>query len=186
MQSPMLYALGFMFIFTIGGVTGIFLATIATDIHFHDTYFVVAHFHYVMVGGTLMAIMGGALYWFPKITGRMFHEPSAILSWILIFIGFNVTFFPQFILGAMGMPRRYADYLPAFESLNKISSLGSYMIGVGFLVVLGLFIHGVYRGEKALNNPWGSKTLEWTIPSPPPHENFDEIPTVTAGPYEYR
>ncbi len=186
MQSPMLYALGFMFIFTIGGVTGIFLSTIATDIHFHDTYFVVAHFHYVMVGGTLMAIMGGALYWFPKITGRMFSEPVARLSWILVFIGFNVTFFPQFVLGAMGMPRRYADYLPAFESLNRISTLGSYTIGLGFLVALYTLIHGVYRGKKAPNNPWGAKTLEWTIPSPPPHENFDTIPTITAGPYEYK
>jgi cytochrome c oxidase subunit 1 len=186
MQSPMLYALGFMFIFTIGGVTGIFLSTIATDIHFHDTYFVVAHFHYVMVGGTLMAIMGGAYYWFPKITGKMFSEPVARMSWIFIFIGFNVTFFPQFILGAMGMPRRYADYLPAFESLNKISSLGSYMIGLGFLIALYSFVQGARKGPKAPMNPWGSKTLEWTIPSPPPHENFEEIPTVTAGPYEYR
>ncbi|MCJ8275750.1 MAG: cbb3-type cytochrome c oxidase subunit I, partial [Bdellovibrionales bacterium] len=186
MESPMLYAIGFMFIFTIGGVTGIFLSTIATDVHFHDTYFVVAHFHYVMVGGTLMAIMGGALYWFPKITGKMFNESMARLSWVLIFIGFNVTFFPQFVLGAMGMPRRYADYLPEFESLNQISSLGSYTIGIGFLVALYVFIQGSLKGEKAPANPWGARTLEWTIPSPPPHENFEEIPTVTAGPYEYR
>lgn len=186
MQSPMLYALGFMFIFTIGGVTGIFLSTIATDIHFHDTYFVVAHFHYVMVGGTLMAIMGGAFYWFPKITGRMFSEAAARMSWVFIFIGFNVTFFPQFILGAMGMPRRYADYLPEFESLNRMSSVGSYMIGIGFLIALWAIIQGARKGAKAPANPWGSLTLEWTIPSPPPHENFDEIPTVTAGPYEYR
>ena len=186
MQSPMLYALGFMFIFTIGGVTGIFLSTIATDIHFHDTYFIVAHFHYVMVGGTLMAIMGGAFYWFPKITGHMFHEPMARISWVFIFIGFNVTFFPQFVLGAMGMPRRYADYLPAFESLNRISTLGSYTIGLGFLAALYTFIHGVYRCKKAPDNPWGAKTLEWTTGSPPPHENFDQIPTVNAGPYEYR
>ncbi|MCB0377345.1 MAG: cbb3-type cytochrome c oxidase subunit I [Bdellovibrionales bacterium] len=186
MQSPMLYALGFLFIFTIGGVTGIFLATIATDVHFHDTYFVVAHFHYVMVGGTLMAIMGGALYWFPKITGKMFNESIARMSFVFIFVGFNVTFFPQFILGAMGMPRRYADYLPAFESLNRISSLGSYVIGFGFIIALYVFINGWRKGAPAPANPWGAKTLEWTVPSPPPHENFDKIPTVTAGPYEYR
>ena len=186
MQSPMLYALGFMFIFTIGGVTGIILATIATDIHFHDTYFVVAHFHYVMVGGTLMAIMGGAYYWFPKIVGRMFNEFQAQMSFVFIFVGFNVTFFPQFILGSMGMPRRYADYLPAFESLNKISTVGSWMIGIGFLIGLYSFIQGARKGAKASANPWKAKTLEWTVPSPPPHENFDNIPTVTAGPYEYR
>ena len=186
MQSPMLYALGFMFIFTIGGVTGIMLATIATDIHFHDTYFVVAHFHYVMVGGTLMAIMGGAFYWFPKITGKMYNEFLAQISFVFVFIGFNVTFFPQFILGAMGMPRRYADYLPAFEDLNKISTIGSWTIGIGFLVGLYAIIQGARKGEKASANPWHAKTLEWTVPSPPPHENFETLPTVTAGPYEYR
>ena len=186
MQSPMLYALGFIFIFTIGGVTGIFLATIAVDIHFHDTYFIVAHFHYVMVGGTLMAIMGGAYYWFPKITGRMFNELHAQMSYFFIFVGFNVTFYPQFILGAMGMPRRYADYLPAFESLNKISTVGSWFIGLGFIIAAYSFYRGATKGPKAGNNPWKSKTLEWTIPSPPPHENFVDIPTVTAGPYEYR
>jgi len=186
MQSPMLYALGFIFIFTIGGVTGIFLSTIATDIHFHDTYFVVAHFHYVMVGGTLMAIMGGAYYWFPKITGRMFNEGLAQLSFVLIFIGFNVTFFPQFILGAMGMPRRYATYLPEFQSLNQISTMGSLFIALGFVVALVTLVKGVLSGSAAGNNPWKSKTLEWTTSSPPPHENFIEIPTVTAGPYEYR
>ena len=185
-DSPMLYALGFLFLFTIGGVTGIMLATVGVDVHFHDTYFVVAHFHYVMVGGTLMAIMGGIYYWFPKMFGRMVNEYWARLSFVLIFSGFNITFFPQFVLGAMGMPRRYYDYLPAYESLNKISSIGAWTIGVGFLIGLGVILHGIVRGQKAGPNPWGSKTLEWQTSSPPPHENFFTQPVVTAGPYEYR
>lgn len=183
--SPMLYALGFLFLFAIGGVTGIMLATLGMDVHFHDTYFVVAHFHYVMVGGTLMALMGGLYYWFPKMFGKMYNEFWARISFVLIFIGFNVTFFPQFVLGAMGMPRRYADYVPAFESLNRISSLGAFTIGAGFLVALGVIIHGLTRGAKAPPNPWGAKTLEWTVPSPPTHHNFEVEPIVTAGPYEY-
>lgn len=186
MSAPMLFALGFMFLFAIGGVTGIFLATIATDVHFHDTYFVVAHFHYVMVGGTLMAIMGGICYWFPKMFGKMVNDVLARISFVFIFIGFNVTFFPQFILGSMGMPRRYFDYLPAFQHLNQLSTIGSYLIGIGFVVGFIAFVHAWLRGEKAPDNPWGAKTLEWTTASPPPHENFIQTPTVTAGPYEYR
>lgn len=185
-QSPMLYALGFLFLFAIGGVTGIMLATIGLDVHFHDTYFVVAHFHYVMVGGTLMALMGGFYYWFPKMFGKMYCESWARMSFVFTFIGFNVTFFPQFVLGAMGMPRRYFDYLPAYESLNKISTVGSWLIATGFLISLATIIHGLLKGEKAPDNPWGSKTLEWTVSSPPPHHNFDVEPIVTAGPYEYR
>jgi cytochrome c oxidase subunit 1 len=184
--SPMLYALGFLFLFAIGGVTGIMLATMAMDVHFHDTYFVVAHFHYVMVGGTLMAIMGGFYYWFPKMFGKMYSEFWARLSFVFIFVGFNVTFFPQFILGAMGMPRRYFDYIPAYESLNKISTVGSWLIGIGFLIGLYTIVMGLIKGEKAPDNPWGAKTLEWTIPSPPTMHNFEVEPTVTAGPYEYR
>ncbi|PIS10653.1 MAG: cytochrome c oxidase subunit I [Bdellovibrio sp. CG10_big_fil_rev_8_21_14_0_10_47_8] len=185
-QSPMLYALGFMFLFAIGGVTGIILATIGLNVHFHDTYFVVAHFHYVMVGGTLMALMGGFYYWLPKMFGRMYSEAGARLSFVFIFIGFNVTFFPQFILGAMGMPRRYFDYLPAYQSLNQISTVGSWLIATGFLISLWVIIQSITKGEKAPANPWGSKTLEWTVASPPPHNNFDIEPVVTAGPYEYR
>ena len=185
-SSPMLYALGFLFLFTIGGVTGIMLAVVGVDVHFHDTYFVVAHFHYVMVGGTLMAIMGGIYHWLPKMFGKMYNEFWARISFVLIFIGFNVTFFPQFILGAMGMPRRYFDYLPAYEPLNKISSIGAWTIGVGFLVGLYVILECIIKGEKASDNPWGSKTLEWQTSSPPPHENFLKQPIVTAGPYEYR
>lgn len=185
-DSPMLYAMGFIFLFTIGGVTGIVLATVGIDVHFHDTYFVVAHFHYVMVGGTLMAIMGGIYYWFPKMFGKMVNEFWARISFVLIFVGFNVTFFPQFILGAMGMPRRYFDYLPEYASLNKISSVGAWTIGTGFLIGLSVIIHGWLYGKAAGNNPWGAKTLEWQTESPPPHENFHVQPVVTAGPYEYR
>ncbi len=186
-QSPMLFALGFLFLFAIGGVTGIMLATIGIDVHFHDTYFVVAHFHYVMVGGTLMALMGGFYYWMPKMFGKMYNEFWARITFVLIFVGFNVTFFPQFILGAMGMPRRYFDYLPAYESLNRISTVGSWLIAGGFLIALGVIIQSLMNGEKAPQNPWGSKTLEWTnASSPPSFHNFDEEPVVTAGPYEYR
>jgi len=185
-DSPLLFALGFLFLFTIGGVTGIILATVGLDVHFHDTYFVVAHFHYVMVGGTLMAIMGGIYYWLPKMFGRMYNEFWARLSFVFIFLGFNVTFFPQFILGAMGMPRRYYDYLPEYESLNRISSIGAFTIGIGFLIGLGVILHAIFKGEEAGPNPWGARTLEWTTSSPPPHDNFEVQPVVTGGPYEYR
>lgn len=185
-QSPMLYALGFLFLFAIGGVTGIILATVGLDVHFHDTYFVVAHFHYVMVGGTLMALMGGFYYWMPKMFGKMYSEFWARLSFVFTFIGFNVTFFPQFILGSMGMPRRYFDYIPAYERLNKISTMGSWLIATGFLISLGVIIHSLLKGKPAPANPWGAKTLEWTVPSPPPHNNFEVEPIVTGGPYEYR
>ena len=185
-QSPLLYALGFLFLFAIGGVSGIMLAVIGLDVHFHDTYFVVAHFHYVMVGGTLMALMAGFYYWLPKMFGKMYNEPLARLSFVFAFIGFNVTFFPQFVLGAMGMPRRYFDYLPAFESLNRISTMGSWLIGTGFLISLYVIVQCITKGEKAPANPWGAKTLEWTVQSPPIHSNFEVDPIVTAGPYEYR
>jgi cytochrome c oxidase subunit 1 len=185
-DSPMLFALGFLFLFAIGGVTGIMLAVLPIDVHFHDTYFVVAHFHYVMVGGTLMALMGGFYYWFPKMFGKMFNESLARLSFVFIFVGFNVTFFPQFILGAMGMPRRYFDYIPNYAALNKVSTVGSWLILTGFLIGLYAIVQGIRKGAKAPMNPWGAKTLEWQTSSPPPHFNFDVEPVVTAGPYEYR
>lgn len=184
--SPMLYAFGFLFLFMIGGVTGIMLATLAADVHFHDTYFVVAHFHYVMVGGTLMSLSGALYHWMPKMFGKMYSEFWARISFVFVFIGFNVTFFPQFILGAMGMPRRYFDYIPAYESLNRISTVGSWLIAAGFLITLFVMIQSLLNGKKAPANPWGSKSLEWTVPSPPSHHNFDHEPVVNAGPYEYR
>ncbi len=185
-SAPMLYALGFLFLFAIGGVTGIMLAVTAVDVHFHDTYFVVAHFHYVMVGGTLMAIMGGYYHWFPKMFGKMYNEATARMSFVFIFIGFNVTFFPQFILGAKGMPRRYFDYVPEYENLNKISTVGSWLIAAGFLIGLYTVIKGLTSGAKAPANPWGAKTLEWQAESPPIMHNFAHDPVVTEGPYEYK
>ncbi len=186
MNAPFLYALAFLELFMIGGLTGVFLATLAVDVHLTDTYFVVAHFHYVMVGGTLMGLLAGLHYWFPKMTGRMYPEKPAMIAWLLIIIGFNVTFFPQFILGAQGMPRRYWDYLPEFTRLNQISTVGSWLIGVGFLYTAIYLWKAMRHGPAASANPWEALTLEWQTPSPPPHENFVKTPVVTSWPYEYR
>ncbi len=185
-NAPMLYAMGFLELFTIGGLTGVFLATLAIDVHLTDTYFIVAHFHYVMVGGTLMGLLAGMHFWFPKMTGRMYPEKPAMVAFILIILGFNVTFFPQFILGAQGMPRRYWDYLPEFTFLNRVSTVGSWMIGAGFVLTAWYLGRACFKGVKAPGNPWNSLTLDWQTPSPPPHENFHEIPVVTTWPYEYR
>jgi cytochrome c oxidase subunit 1 len=185
-KAPMLYAFGFLELFTIGGLTGVFLATLAIDVHLTDTYFVIAHFHYVMVGGTLMGFMAGLHYWFPKMSGRMYHEKSAQVAFWLIILGFNLTFFPQFILGSQGMPRRYWDYLPEFTLLNRISTVGSWFIGAGFFYVAIYLIQAMRKGEKAPANPWEAAGLEWQTPSPPPFENFNGTPIVTTWPYEYR
>lgn len=184
-KTPMLYAFSFLFVFTIGGLTGIMLATLAVDIHFHDTYFVVAHFHYVMVGGTLMGMMAGLHYWFPKFFGRMYNECAAKISCLFIFIGFNLTFFPQFIAGSQGMPRRYYDYLEDFSFLNLLSSLGSFFIAIGFFMSAIYFGYALFKGKKAPDNPWNAMTLEWQSTSPPSLHNFDKDPVVTHGFYEY-
>lgn len=186
MDVPMLYVFGFLFVFTIGGLTGVFLAVVSVDVHLTDTYFVIAHFHYVMVGGTLIAFLGGLHYWFPKFTGKMYHDGPAKLAAWLIMIGFNVTFFPQFIVGTLGMPRRYADYLPQFTNLNQISTFGSWMLGVGFVIVAFNMYRSLKTGAIAGDNPWGGLTLEWQTASPPPFENFLHDPVVTEGPYEYK
>ena len=183
-DTPMLYAMGFLFLFLIGGVTGIMLATIAFDVHTHDTYFVVAHFHYVMVGGSIMGIMGGLYYWFPKIFGKLYEEIWGQISFAFIFIGFNVTFFPQFILGMSGMPRRYSDYIAPYEPLNQVSTVGSWLIAFGFIVAFITLCKGILKGAPAGENPWGAKTLEWQTSSPPPHENFLKAPQVTKEAYE--
>lgn len=184
-QAPMLYALGFIGLFTIGGLTGIFLATLAVDVHVHDTYFVVAHFHYIMVGGTIMAYLGGLHYWWPKMTGKIYPEGWARFAALVIFVGFNLTFFPQFVLGYLGMPRRYHVYPEEFQVLNVMSSAGASILGVGYLIPMIYFIWSLRYGPRAPENPWGAKGLEWLVPSPPPPHNFDVTPVVTGEPYEY-
>ena len=186
LAAPMLYALAFIFVFLVGGLTGVFLATVALDVHLTHTYFVVAHFHYTMVGGAIMAFMAGIHYWFPKFIGRMYSEKPAFISWFLIFLGFNVTFFPQFIAGIQGMPRRYYTYPEQFTLLNQISTVGAYMISLGFVISAFYLAYAIFRGPAAPDNPWGAETLEWKTSSPPPHENFLETPIVTHGPYEYQ
>jgi cytochrome c oxidase subunit 1 len=185
-NAPMLYAMGFLELFTIGGLTGVFLATLAIDVHLTQTYFIVAHFHYVMVGGTLMALLAGLHYWFPKMFGKMYSESAAKVAFTLVLLGFNVTFFPQFILGAQGMPRRYWDYLPEFTLLNQISTVGSWLIAAGFFYTAYYFIKALISGPKAPSNPWAALTLEWQTASPPPHDNFPVTPVVNNWPYEYR
>ncbi len=184
LTTPMLYALSFIWLFSIGGLTGMFLGTLNVDVHLHDTYFVVAHFHYVMVGGTLMALFGGIYYWWPKIFGRMPNDKMGRLSALLTFIGFNVTFFPQFILGSRGMPRRYYSYLPEFQDLHQISTVGAFILGVGILVGFAGVVMSLKNGKKAPANPWGANSLEWYCSSPPPHENFKVQPEAT-DPYDF-
>ena len=185
LASPMLYALGFIALFTIGGLTGLFLGTLATDIHLHDTYFVVAHFHYVMVGGTVFGFLGGLHYWWPKMTGKMYSETLARIAFTLVFIGFNVTFLTQFVLGSQGMPRRYYDYLDQFQRLHMTSSGGAYILGVGFAIMAIMFIKSLMSGEKATENPWASAGFEWFTATPPHPHNFVETPVITRGPYDY-
>jgi cytochrome c oxidase subunit 1 len=184
-ESPMLYALAFLVLFSIGGLTGLFLGTLAVDVHLHDTYFVVAHFHYVMVGGTVFGFLAGLHYWWPKMFGRMYDETLARVAFALVFIGFNMTFFTQFVLGSQGMPRRYYDYLPHFQPLHGFSSVGSLVLGVGFLVMAVMFVRSLTSGKKAPPNPWGSAGYEWATASPPIEHNFHEQPVMKRGPYDY-
>ncbi len=184
-QTPMLYAFGFIGLFTIGGLTGLFLATLATDIHLHDTYFVVAHFHYIMVGGAIMGYLGGIHFWWPKISGRLYPEGWGRFSALVLFVGFNLTFFPQFVLGYLGMPRRYHAYPEEFQVLNVMSSAGASILGVGYLIPMVYLIWSMRYGKPAPPNPWGATGLEWQTPSPPPPHNFDRTPVVTQEPYVY-
>jgi cytochrome c oxidase subunit 1 len=184
-ESPMLYALTFIFLFAVGGLTGPFLGALATNVQLHDTYFVVAHFHYTMMGGTVMGFFAGLHYWFPKMTGKMLNEKVARIAWALVFIGFNVTFFTMFIVGTRGMPRRYAEYLPRFHTENVISTIGSAVLAVGILVMCWNFLQGIRKGAPAPADPWRALSLEWRAASPPETENFHEIPAVTEWPYSY-
>ncbi len=184
-ETPMLYAFGFIGLFTIGGLTGLVLATLATDVHLTDTYFVVAHFHYVMVGGMVLAYLGGLHFWWPKMTGRMYPEGWAKLSAVIVFVGFNFTFFPQFLAGYLGMPRRYHAYAPEFQVFNVMSTAGASVLGIGFLLPLIYFTWSLFRGPKAPDNPYGASGLEWKTSSPPPTFNFDTPPVVTEEAYNY-
>jgi len=184
-EAPMLWAFSFLILFAIGGLTGIFLGALAVDIHLHDTYFVVAHFHFVMMGGTVMAFLGGLHYWWPKMWGRMYSETWAKVAVALVFVGFNVTFLNQFVLGSQGMPRRYYNYLDQYQPLHAFSSVGSWILGLGFVVMAVYLLHAIWKGRPAGNNPWGALTLEWETTSPPPTENFTEPVVIKHGPYDY-
>ncbi|MDR9417897.1 cytochrome c oxidase subunit I [Gracilimonas sp.] len=185
MKTPMIYVFSFLFIFSIGGFTGIMLGALSADIHLHDTYYVVAHFHYVMMGGTLISFLAGLHYWWPKMTGKMYNEFQAKVGAVLIFIGFNTTFLPQFIMGSQGMPRRYYNYIDQFTIFHQTSTIGSYILGVGFLLIAYYLAKSLIKGEKAGSNPWGSRGLEWQSTSPPDFHNFDHTPVVINGPYDY-
>jgi cytochrome c oxidase subunit 1 len=184
-SAPMLYAMGFIGLFTMGGLTGLFLAAISVDIHVHDTYFVIAHFHYIMVGGTVMAYLGGIHNWWPKLTGRLYPETWARVAAVIVFVGFNLTFFPQFILGYLGMPRRYHAYAEEFQVLNVMSTAGASILALGYLLPMVYLIWSLKYGREAGANPWEAKGLEWQTLSPPPTENFEETPVIEEPAYNY-
>ncbi len=184
-DTPMIYALAFLGLFTIGGMTGLFLAALGLDIHLQDTYFVVAHFHYVMVGGAIIGYLGGMHYWWPKITGKMYPEIWGRVSAAIIFIGFNLTFFPQFVVGYLGMPRRYHTYVPEFQVYHILSSAGASILAIGFVMPVVYFAYAIKYGKPAGANPWKASGLEWQTPSPPPTENFTYQPVITHEPYDF-
>jgi cytochrome c oxidase subunit 1 len=183
-DTPLLFTLSFIFLFSIGGLTGLMNGALALNLHIHDTYFIVAHFHYVMFGGTAFALFGGIHYWYPKMFGKMYDERKAKIAWFTLFIGFNILYFPLFILGYSGMPRRYYDYPANYQTLNLISTIGSWILATGLIIMFVNLIRSLSRGERAIGNPWDGTTLEWQTTSPPPLENFEEIPSVTGGPYK--
>lgn len=184
-EPPFVFIMLFIFLFSIGGLTGLILGALSTNIHLHDTYFVVAHFHYVMFGGTAIVFFAAMHYWWPKMFGVMYSRFTANLSAVIIFIGFNMLYFTMFILGYKGMPRRYYDYLPEFDMLHKIATVGSWILILGMIIMFANLFISIRKGKKATANPWGGMTLEWQVPSPPPLTNFKEIPTIKYGPYDY-
>jgi cytochrome c oxidase subunit 1 len=184
-QPPLLYALTFIFLFCIGGLTGVMQGALAVNVHVHDTYFIVGHFHYVMFGGTGFAFFAALLYWFPKMYGRMYSKKAAYVAWVPLFIGFNMLYFTMLVLGLQGMPRRYYNHLPMFDTGHEIATVGSWFLVAGLIIFFANLVVARFRGAPAGNSPWGGSTLEWTTTSPPPTENFAEIPTITHGPYVY-
>jgi cytochrome c oxidase subunit 1 len=178
LTSPLLYALSFIFLFSIGGLTGLINSALATNVHIHDTYFVVGHFHYTMFGGVAFTLFGALHYWFPKMFGKMYNEKISKIAWFIIFIGFNTLYFPMFILGWQGMPRRYYDYLPRFQPMHMLSTVGSWILALGLIIMFTNLIRALLRGERAPDNPWEGKTFEWQTSSPPPPENFKELPKL--------
>jgi len=184
-EPAFLFALSFIFLFSIGGLTGLMQGALSINLHVHDTYFIVGHFHYVMFGGTAFAFFGALHHWFPKMFGRLYHRGRATTAWLILFLGFNVLYFPMLVLGWQGMPRRYYDYLPQFHTGHLISTVGSWIVIGGLVLMFANLFLALRRGAAADPNPWGGSTLEWTVSSPPPHENFEEVPTVTTGPYVF-
>ncbi len=184
LNTSMLYAMGFIFNFTIGGLTGLFLGALAADIHLHDTYFVIAHFHGVMMGSAIIGFIAGIHHWWPKMTGRMFNELWGKIGFWFVMVGFNLAFLPQYTMGSHGMPRRYSSYIPEYQDFHVLSTIGAYVMLVGFLITAIYLIHSLFRGKKAPSNPWGGATLEWACASPPPHDNFATPPAV-GDPYDY-